>query len=66
MKKTITIDKDKCAGCGLCVSVCRQGAIGMVDGKAVMLHNDYCDGFIKCLPVCPEGAIRIDGQEKVN
>jgi len=56
-KKTIQIDKEKCTGCGLCTSACHEGAIGLVDGKATLIHADYCDGLGNCLPVCPTGAI---------
>ncbi|MGL5511846.1 MAG: ATP-binding protein, partial [Sporomusa sp.] len=44
LRKVITIDKEKCVGCGLCVSACHEGAIGMVNGKAELLRDDYCDG----------------------
>ena len=57
IRKIITIDQDKCNGCGLCASACHEGAIGMVDGKAQLLREDYCDGLGDCLPACPTGAI---------
>ena len=56
-KQIITIDKEKCVGCGLCVNTCHQGAIGLVDGKAQLLREDYCDGLGRCLPMCPTNAI---------
>lgn len=57
LRQIITIDKEKCNGCGLCAEACHEGAIGMVDGKAALLRDDYCDGLGNCLPVCPTGAI---------
>ena len=57
IKKIITIDKEKCVGCGLCVNACKESAIGMVEGKATLLREDYCDGLGNCLPVCPTNAI---------
>ncbi|MCL2864684.1 MAG: 4Fe-4S binding protein [Lachnospiraceae bacterium] len=62
-RNIITIDENKCIGCGLCASACHQGAIGLVDGKAKLLHEDYCDGLGRCLPVCPTEAIRFEEQE---
>ena len=63
IREIVEIDKDKCTGCGLCASACHEGAIGMVDGKAVLLRDDYCDGMGDCLPECPSGAIRITKRE---
>lgn len=57
IRRIIQIDTEKCNGCGACASACHEGAIGMVDGKAVLLRDDYCDGLGDCLPACPTGAI---------
>ena len=63
IRKIITIDQDKCNGCGLCATACHEGAIGMVDGKAQLLREDYCDGLGDCLPACPTGAISFEERE---
>lgn len=57
IRRVIHIDEDKCTGCGLCVSACHEGAIGLVGGKARLMRDDYCDGLGDCLPSCPTGAI---------
>lgn len=57
VRTIIKIDEDKCDGCGLCVSACHEGALGLVEGKARLLRDDYCDGMGDCLPACPAGAI---------
>ena len=64
-RRIIQIDKEKCNGCGLCVSACHEGAIGMQDGKAVLLRDDYCDGLGDCLPACPTNAITFEVRETV-
>lgn len=63
LRKIIKIDADKCNGCGLCASACHEGAISMIDGKAVLTRDDYCDGLGNCLPVCPTGAISFEERE---
>lgn len=63
IRKIITIDPEKCNGCGLCVKACHEGAIGLVDGKATLLREDYCDGLGDCLPACPMGAISFEKRE---
>lgn len=63
LRQIIKIDGHKCNGCGLCVSACHEGAIGMVDGKAALLRDDYCDGLGNCLPVCPTGAITFEERD---
>lgn len=57
IRRVIQIDEEKCNGCGICVTTCHEGAIGMVDGKARLMRDDYCDGLGDCLPNCPTGAI---------
>ena len=58
-RRIIKIDRNKCSGCGLCAEACHEGAIGMEDGKAVLLREDYCDGLGDCLPACPAGTVDI-------
>lgn len=63
IRKIIKIDESRCSGCGACAAACHEGAIEMIDGKAVLTREDYCDGLGDCLPECPAGAIRFEERE---
>jgi len=62
-KKIIKIDEDKCIGCTKCINACKEGAIGLVNGKAKLLREEYCDGLGNCLPTCPTKAISFEERE---
>ena len=63
IRKIVKIDAEKCNGCGACAKACLEDAIGIIDGKAVLLRDDYCDGLGNCLPVCPMDAIGFEERE---
>ena len=63
IRKIIKIDQDKCNGCGACAAACHEGAIEMIDGKAMLTREDYCDGLGDCLPACPVDAITFEERE---
>ena len=58
-RKIIEIDEDKCTGCGACVTKCAEGALAIVDGKAMVVNEVFCDGLGACIGECPEGALKI-------
>ncbi|MGA7564039.1 MAG: 4Fe-4S binding protein [Desulfobaccales bacterium] len=62
-RQIIRIDQGKCDGCGMCVPSCAEGAIQIVDGKAVLLADKFCDGLGACLGECPQGALTIEERE---
>jgi NAD-dependent dihydropyrimidine dehydrogenase PreA subunit len=62
-RNIITIDEQKCAGCGICIPNCPEGAIQLIDGKARMVSDLMCDGLGACLGHCPEGAITVIERE---
>ena len=63
IRKIIKIDENKCNGCGACAAACHEGAIEIIDGKAVLTREDYCDGLGDCLPECPADAISFEERE---
>lgn len=63
IRKIIKINQEKCNGCGACAAACHEGAIEMINGKAVLTREDYCDGLGDCLPACPTNAITFEERE---
>jgi len=54
----LTIELDRCDGCGVCLEVCPDGAISLVDGVA-RIDSGFCTECEACVQACPIGAIRV-------
>jgi NAD-dependent dihydropyrimidine dehydrogenase PreA subunit len=62
-RKIITINENKCTGCGQCIPDCPEGALQLIDGKARLVSDLFCDGLGACIGTCPEGAICVVERE---
>lgn len=58
----VTIDADKCEGCGECWESCPAEILGQgEDGKAFVEGDpNDCLGCETCVSVCPSGACSIE------
>ena len=54
------IDVDECTGCGLCIDVCEQEALGLSDDIAIISNMDSCIGCGDCAEECPVEAITME------
>jgi NAD-dependent dihydropyrimidine dehydrogenase PreA subunit len=62
-REIITIDEEKCDGCGLCIPACHEGALELVNGKIQLVAEKLCDGLGDCLGECPQGALKVEARE---
>ena len=56
---TLTLDRDRCAGCGMCMVVCPHEVFSLADGKAKIDDRDACMECGACAKNCPEGALTV-------
>lgn len=59
------VDNFRCIGSGSCAKACPEEALGVINGKAVLLNAAACIGHGACLAACPFDAIKlVFGTEK--
>ncbi|MFI3301590.1 MAG: 4Fe-4S binding protein [Rikenellaceae bacterium] len=70
IKGTILIDKERCKGCGVCVTACPLQVLALsseVNGKgysfAMMAQADNCTGCASCAIICPDNCITVYRQK---
>ena len=60
---TITIDKEKCVKCGLCINDCIAKCIGLdQEDYPRMIHGENCLGCQHCMTICPQGALSFNNK----
>lgn len=62
----ITIDENRCKGCGLCTIACAKKLVGLSDAPnslgftvAVFSNPEKCTGCALCAEMCPDVAIAV-------
>jgi Fe-S-cluster-containing hydrogenase component 2 len=58
------IHKERCVGCGECVSACPYGAISIPLGEKVPISCDLCGGEPQCVKYCPRGVLIYSSDEE--
>lgn len=53
----ITVNEEKCSGCGKCAESCPMGAIKLHSEKNIPLICDQCGGKPLCVEKCPTKAL---------
>ena len=64
----MTVNRDICKGCGLCVEVCPKKIVfldkSVLNGKgyhpATVTDMESCIGCAMCAPMCPDCAITVE------
>jgi ferredoxin len=57
---TLALDREKCNGCGLCVTVCPQGVLDLDDRRARIASLDACMECGACARNCERGALTVE------
>lgn len=61
----IKVDREKCKGCLLCVSVCPKGQLKQDERlnrkgiKPIVFLGENCSGCASCAIICPDAAIEV-------
>ena len=60
LSKDVSMDKDKCVSCGVCVPLCPTGAlVKNMDTLEIDFVKERCIACGICIKACPYGAMKI-------
>lgn len=65
VKGMVDIEIQKCKGCELCRTACKENALTLSDTinikgyRYIISNNDLCTGCVNCALVCPDAIITV-------
>ena len=65
VKGRVEIDIQKCKGCELCTTACKEHALSLSNQinlkgyRYIIANNDVCTGCVNCALVCPDAVITV-------
>lgn len=52
----VRVDKEKCTGCGSCISIYHENCMSLVNEK-VRIDYEFCSTCTQCIAICPQSAL---------
>lgn len=59
----VTLNTNKCMGCGFCARMCKNGAVSVEAGGSFKFDRKKCIGCGACAEMCPTDARRLFGKD---
>lgn len=71
-KGMVTVDEDRCKGCGLCVTVCPAHILQVAQGRfnikgyppIEVTDPEACTGCAMCATICPDVVLTVYRQKR--